>query len=264
MPIISPLRYSGGKSRLYGQIKQYFPHDKEIMIDIFFGGGSIGLNWLQENPKKLLIANDIDENLMAFWYMVKHDLLYFRMYQNLLKITENETLTKEIFNGLDAKENEGTNSPIYYLIRNKCSFNSIGTYSEQAFKQNFNQSTFDRIEKCHKLLERTWINNINYEQWMNELQKEKWLTRAFVYLDPPYLIKSAKHLYKHGKFNHKKLLNILKNAKIQWVLSINDSEEIRTMYCDFNIYEITAVYTMTNAGGNNNKKVKELVITNFK
>jgi len=42
--LISPLRYSGGKSRLYKQIKQYFPKDKNIMIDLFFGGGSIGLN----------------------------------------------------------------------------------------------------------------------------------------------------------------------------------------------------------------------------
>lgn len=254
MKNISPLRYSGGKSRLYKQISQYFPKDKNIMLDLFFGGGSVGLNWLTENQNHELIANDIDNNLINFWETVKNKVNHLLFWKELIN---DESLTKHIFN----------NSKLYpswisFLVKNKCSFNGLnekGTWSNRAFKENFNQSTFTRLSKCSNLIQRTIFYNYDYRTLIPILNKE-----IFIYLDPPYLIPNVKKLYKHGDFNHNELSEILKNIKTKWVLSINDCSEIRDWYKDFNIYEINITYTSSNTNKNKCKKVKELVITNFK
>lgn len=259
--MISPLRYSGGKSRLYKQIKQYFPKNKNVMIDLFFGGGSVGLNWLLDNEKHYLIINDIDKNLINFWRKV-NELNYDEYWVKFKYLVNDIEKTKYFF------DYANLNTPLYYLIKNKCSYNGIGTFSSKAFEQNFTKTTFDRINKCQKLLrEKCWeIKNEDYElifEFYNNLEKVMDISNIFYYLDPPYMVPNAKKLYKHGEFNHELFLYKLKENKFNWVLSYNDCLKIRELYKDFNIYEIDAIYSSTNNNGNKSKKIKELIITNF-
>lgn len=255
--VISPLRYSGGKSRLYKKIKTYFPKNKNVMIDVFFGGGSVGLNWLLEDKRHLLIANDIDYNLMNFWWFVKYSKN--SSWNEFKYLTKSIDDTKKYFYGNDDY------NPISFLIKNKCSFNGLENWSNLAFKQNFNESTFLRIDKCNILLKgRSCIYNEDYKFIFNLLNNDiDKMYNSFFYFDPPYLIKNAKKLYKCGNFDHYKFKEIIEKSNLYWVLSINDCDEIRKIYKNFNIYEIDAVYTSSNNKRNKCKIVKELVITNF-
>ena len=40
----TPLNYTGNKFRLLEQLHQYFPKKIDIMVDLFCGGATVGLN----------------------------------------------------------------------------------------------------------------------------------------------------------------------------------------------------------------------------
>ncbi len=80
---------------------------------------------------------------------------------------------------------------------------------------------------------------------------------VFCYLDPPYLIKSSLYGKKgnaHKDFDHEALAAILLKRK-NWVLSYNDSEEIRDLYKGFRIIIPEWKYGMSS-----NKMSKEILI----
>ena len=50
----SALNYTGSKYRLLGQIMPFLPKNNDIFIDLFCGGGSVGIN----ASAKKIILND--------------------------------------------------------------------------------------------------------------------------------------------------------------------------------------------------------------
>lgn len=42
--IKSPLNYTGGKGKLLSQILPLFPKNIDILVDLFCGGGNLGIN----------------------------------------------------------------------------------------------------------------------------------------------------------------------------------------------------------------------------
>ena len=83
---------------------------------------------------------------------------------------------------------------------------------------------------------------------------------AFLYLDPPYMLEEGKNrLYgdkgdTHVDFDHGGLHKIL-TKRNRWVMSYNDSEEIREMYKNYEIREAEWAYGM-----NKSKKSSEIII----
>ena len=54
--IKSPLNYTGNKFRILSQIKPYFPEKVNVMVDLFCGGATVGLN--TECSKVIFIDSD--------------------------------------------------------------------------------------------------------------------------------------------------------------------------------------------------------------
>jgi DNA adenine methylase len=84
--------------------------------------------------------------------------------------------------------------------------------------------------------------------------------KAFLYLDPPYMLKGSQNsLYGvdgnlHDSFDHEKLHSLL-TRRGRWVMSYNDSKEIREMYKNYEIHEAEWAYGM-----NKTKKSSEIII----
>ena len=84
------------------------------------------------------------------------------------------------------------------------------------------------------------------------------------YLDPPYWI-DGKEFYQHNFFpeDHERLRVILGKIKGKFVLSYNDTKEIRSMYRGFKIVATSPVhYSMNNKRAQPRKK-PELLIRKF-
>lgn len=73
----SPFNYTGGKQRLLGQIHPHFPLGTTTFVDLFCGGGSVGLN----APAQQVVLNDTSAPLM-------------RLYETLRAVPPEQTLAR--------------------------------------------------------------------------------------------------------------------------------------------------------------------------
>ena len=89
---ISPLRYPGGKAKVYKQIVDLLEKNNKIettYIEPFAGGCGLALMLLKNNIVSNLILNDIDKSIYCFWKSV------LKYNSELCQMVDSATLTLE-------------------------------------------------------------------------------------------------------------------------------------------------------------------------
>lgn len=276
---MSFFRYPGGKSKLRNQIatrlNTFIDDNKLEYREPFFGGGSIGLKVLEDNPliEKLYI-NDKDLGISHLWTAVIK-------YPDLLKLlVENfvPSINKfdEFKNALTAEKqpNPKTGKEIaeygfMKLAIHQISYSGLGTMSGGPLggrkKGNIaGRGSTDEVKYpidcrwspkyiCKKIdhlytklftmsIKNNICNNFDFADVINDNENN-----AVIYLDPPYYVK-GNDLYQHGfsSEDHARLAITLKNTHHKWVLSYDDSPEIRKLYQWAVIEEIDSInYSIT-------------------
>ena len=113
MNIPCPFNYIGGKFKLLEQIQPYFD-DKEVFLDLFAGGGNVGIN----SSSSKVIFNDSNEKLI--------DLIEF------IKVTDTDVLLKQIDNIID--EYSLSNTSLYGYSYYDCnSSRGLADYNKEKF-----------------------------------------------------------------------------------------------------------------------------------
>ena len=84
---------------------------------------------------------------------------------------------------------------------------------------------------------------------------------TFFFLDPPY-IDTTGYKDKFTIEDHKKLRDELKNIKGKFLLTINDCDESRKIYKDFNIEEVDVSYSVSRERSAR-KRYGELIVRNY-
>jgi DNA adenine methylase len=82
---------------------------------------------------------------------------------------------------------------------------------------------------------------------------------TFFYLDPPYF-GLPYYKFNFTESDYVELANILKTLKGKFLLSLNDTPEVRRIFSDFKIKGFSFSYSAQNKGG---KKHKEVLISNY-
>ena len=89
----------------------------------------------------------------------------------------------------------------------------------------------------------------------------------FIFLDPPYdTTFSSYDMNIFGEKEHIRLRDCLLKTKTKWMIVIKETEFIKELYCDIENIFIKSYdneYSV-NIKNRNNKKVKHLIITNYK
>ena len=89
----SPLKWIGGKSKLFGSISQHYPSEINNYHELFVGGGSalIGLlDMVKRSKIKIngkIYAYDSNEVLIAYYKFLQKD--YQTLYTKVLKLKNN-------------------------------------------------------------------------------------------------------------------------------------------------------------------------------
>ena len=271
----SPLRYPGGKTRACKIIndvllKSFDISRKKKLISPFFGGGSFEF-FLQNKYNLDIIANDKFIPLYTFWNTCKQTLKKIQMIEKLYKAHDNvdkkyfKKCREEILNITDDIE-----IATKYFIINRCSFSGAtmsGGFSLEASKKRFTESSIERVKKLN--LNKFNIYNEDFSIFIQKQEEEVEKTNkaedVIIFLDPPYLLEEKKNkLYGnngdlHENFNHTKLLNILINCKIDWIMTYNNCPQIKKLYKEFEILECNWSYGM-----NKSKKSSEIIIVSKK
>lgn len=260
--IKTPLNYTGNKSRLLDQILPLFPRKINRFIDLCCGGGSVGLNVL--NNASEVICLDINKEVIT---LLQTLLLYPEkaIINKMESIINEYGLSDSFHNGYDKYKEyiDGNNGLknfnkeaylrlrdyfnnnhmdqytrafylfvlIVYCFNNDIRFNSSGKFNMPIGKTDFNGSIREKLSSFKK-----GTNNKNIKFYLADFSivKEFELTENdFVYVDPPYLITDAVYNETSGwnEDQERKLLetlDFLNSTGVRFALSNVLSKEGRT------------------------------------
>ena len=254
--IKSPLNYTGNKFRILDQIQPYFPKKIDVMVDLFCGGATVGLNtecnkviFIDNEPRiiwllKYLSGCNIDKLLNELFVLIdnyglscsfKNGYKYYR--QQILGGNPNNGLKdynsngfyklRDDYNAILNKNTATANKLLYLLIvygfNNDIRFSKDGKYNLPVGKTDLNNSN---VKKLTEYIER--VKNIQAEFICGDFcsQHIQQIIRKadFVYMDPPYLITDAVYnesnkWREQNEYELIRLMNFLLDNKKNFVLS---------------------------------------------
>ncbi|HLO86944.1 MAG TPA: DNA adenine methylase [Nostocaceae cyanobacterium] len=264
----SPLRYPGGKSKAIKQIVEYLPISFSEFREPFVGGGSVFIYLKQKFPHLKIWINDLNRELFLFWQFAQTDLS--RLVTEVRSFKEKYTDGKLLYSDLtsiDVNKLTDFERAVRFFILNRITFSGTvesGGFSQEAFYKRFTDSSIERLEKLEDILTPdVKITNLDYSHLINADSQD-----AFIFLDPPYLKAQKSKLYGkkgdlHTSFDHQRFADILHNCCHSWLVTYDDSPQIRENFQWANIVDWKLQYGMNNYKQGSAAKGKELFISNY-
>ena len=217
------------------------PH--ETYVEPFCGAATL---FLAKPPSRVEVLNDLDGELVNFWRIVK-----LHSKELVRQLSEN-LISRELFDLQKRAPTFGLTdvqrAARYFYLQRLCYGGRVNarTFSTSRHRPSgWNPSTLpNQFQSLFKRLERTFIEHLDAVECIRRYDSRGTL----FYLNPPYWdIKGYKHNFEPQDFV--RLLEALKGLEGKFILSINDTPEIRRLFGIFTIREITSRYFM----GNTNK-----------
>ncbi|MEH1895895.1 MAG: DNA adenine methylase [Nostoc sp.] len=266
--IKSPLRYPGGKSKAINQIAEYLPESFSEFREPFVGGGSVFIYLRQKFPHVKIWINDLNRELFLFWKLAQSDLaqLVKEIRHIKVKNTDGKLLFIELTSG-DVNKLSDLERAVRFFVLNRITFSGTvesGGFSQEAFHKRFTNSSIERLEKLEGVLsENIQITNLDYSHLLKSVGED-----VFLFLDPPYFSATKSKLYGkdgdlHTSFEHQRFAEFLQQCHHRWLITYDDSSQIRENFQWANISAWELQYGMNNYKQSGAAKGKELFITNY-
>lgn len=255
--VISPLRYPGGKAKLFGFFSDLLIHNNLLgchYCEPYAGGGGLALKLLSAGLVDHVSLNDIDEAVWSFWVSaLNHNEELCELIRKAdLSIAEWHR-QREIWKEKDTRNPLELGYATFYLNRTNRSgiiegAGPIGGYEQKGlWKLNARFDPEKQSASVRALLpfrSRITISKLDAIDFVrNSFNNPHSLT----YLDPPYYVKGSK-LYRNS-YNHHDHLNIADIAKQyrkeNWVISYDAVNPILEMYAEFD----PILYTLNYSAG---------------
>lgn len=296
----SPLNYTGGKSKLFPQIQALIPEKFEVFYDIFSGGANIGIN---VNAKEIYCVDNNEALIKLIQYIQNSS------YHELIQLIDDKINSYQLsntfkngyefyhcnssnglanynkigFKQLKEDYNQTKDNLLFLLLiifgfNNQIRFNKKGEFNLPVGKRDFNAN----LRKKLKLFMEQLSKNITFlcKDFRSLDIKELGHQKAFLYLDPPYILGNASYNENGGwmEADEIDLLNWLEKChdnNIQFALSnvIEHKGKTHKLLLDwclsnsFTIHQLNYHYKNSNyqIHFNENKQyeTKEVLITNY-
>lgn len=252
----SPLRYPGGKYKIYKYISELVKYNNcTNYIEPFGGGSAISIALLLNGVVNKVMINDYDYSVYCFWKSVLHDT------EKFIKLIENTPIDINQWHiQKSIRENLYNVTPLelgfstFFLNRVNRSgiidkagpiggMNQDGNY---LINCRFNKDTL--IKKI-KLISnyRDGIDLTNLDA-MDFIEAEIIKTRnSFTFFDPPYFNKGQglyTSFYTHGDHENlaKTINSLMKNRK--WIVTYDTANEIKDIYKRYEYFTFNLSYTL--------------------
>lgn len=263
----SPLRYPGGKSRAIQRMKYLLPNEFDEYREPFVGGGSFFIYLKQKKPGLKIWINDLNPELYYFWKYAQIDSE--KLAREVLKLKKERRDGQGLFDELlqvDVKKLTEFERAVRFFVLNRITFSGVvesGGYSQHAFSGRFTESSIERVSKLGHILDGVKVTYLDYRELLKNGGKE-----VFTFLDPPYFKATKSKLYGrngvlHTSFDHDEFAKEMKKCKHSWLITYDDSPEIRSNFSFANIYEWELQYGMNNYKQGKAEKGNELFIANY-
>ena len=271
--ILSPLRYPGGKRRLWGYIAEALRLNSivpDLFIEPFAGGASISLQLLKSDLVKTIGLGEKDPLVSAFWQIVFSDAEW------LIGQIRNLEITVEKWEELKRAEPTSVRErALKCLFLNRTSFSGIiapgaGPIGGKSQRSKYGidcrfpiETVIRRIQEAYLLRDRVrFVICADWQETIEGAELSYGQHALFYYLDPPFFHKSHR-LYTEWFTNeeHVRLHDFLSNLDRPWLLSYDDAQLIAEMYSDNGPLTVELLYSA--AGSPRLVRAKELIISNL-
>lgn len=251
------LSWVGGKARLADKIIARIP-DHSCYCEVFAGAAWV----LFKKPEsRAEVLNDINVDLVTLYRVVQHHLEEFVRYFRWVLVSRDE------FKRLHQVA-PGTLTDIqraarfYYLMKSgfssKVGSSTFGVGTDRGPALNLLRIE-EELSAAHLRLARVYIENLPFAELLERYDRP----HTFFYIDPPYYGSEddyGKGLFRRSDFGV--LADLAARLKGRFILSINDTPEIRELFGRFTISRATTWYSLGSA--NKASAVRELLISNFR
>ena len=267
------IKWVGGKRQLLSEIVPMLDSKCSTYIEPFVGGGAVLFSM---QPKKAII-NDYNQELINVYRMVRDNL---DELIEALEIHEEKNSSEYYYEirALDREDNFERMSDVEKAARiiylNKTCYNGLyrvnsagqfnSPYGKYKKPNIVNEPVLRAISKYFNENDIEILNG-DYRHALRNLD-----SKAFVYLDPPYMpISSSSSFtgYTEGGFGYNSQVELknecdrLREQGIRFVQSNSDCEVIRELYKDYNIKTVKAKRSI-NSVANKRGEINEVLIYN--
>jgi len=239
VPQRSPFRYPGGKTWLIPIVRKWLrqPMLKKSLCEPFAGGGIVSLTAAFENLVDNITMIELDEDVAAVWEVIINgntDWLANKIY--------NFDLTHENANKILSKENKTIQEMAFStILKNRIFHGGIITKGSGLIKNGENgkgiksrwypKTLRDRILAINHVKEKIrFLTSDAFSFLENNIEKQN----IFYFIDPPYT-KAGRRLYTHFEIDHDRLFEISSSLKGKFMLTYDDTIEIRKFAEKYNL-----------------------------
>lgn len=252
----SPLRYPGGKYKLYPYVSKLVQENScTTYIEPFCGGAAIALGLLFDGIVKKIIINDYDYTIYCFWDSILHRTDEFvQMIVNTDVTLEEWHTQKLIREKIEDYNRLQIGFSTFFLNRTNRSgiidkagpIGGLQQLGDYPIDCRFNKSRLiEQIRKIAAHRDHIEIYNMEALDFIEEIILKK--RKAFIFFDPPYYGKGPglyTNFYTHG--DHVNLANTilekLKNRR--WIVTYDNVNQIKAMYAKATSIEFKLQYTL--------------------
>lgn len=264
----TPITYYGGKQQLVPTILPMIPTHR-VYVEPYFGGGAV---FFAKKPSYLEVINDINENLMTFYYVVKHNLLFNELYEKVQETLHSEALynrARRIYFRTDPMSDSQVDIAWATWVLTNISYNAtpagrwkwdngsggshIGIVM-QHYRENFTRKLHERLQNV-QISQRDALDVI----------RQRDTSETFFYLDPPYPGCNQKHYKGFSDKNLEELLGLLEGIKGKFLLSnyARDCLMEKAKEHGWNVYLKDMPLSSVNIYGKRMRKT-EVLVCNYK
>lgn len=254
----SPLRYPGGKSKLYPLLeciinKLNYP---VTYIEPFAGGAGLALALLFNHDVENIILNDGDKAIYSVWRGILTETKKFIKLINDTPVTIDEwKKQRDIYLNNNKKYSIELGFATFFLNRTNRSgilkAGPIGGYAQQGKYKidcRFNKKDLiERILEISKMKKHIRIFNYDVRDFVNKVINHT--ENCFVYFDPPYYKKGVE-LYKNyfNDQDHLEISEQIKALNVDWLVTYDNNERIKELYNEYQIRKYVLNYSVANTG----------------
>ena len=240
VPQRSPFRYPGGKTWLIPTVRQWLKQEGKIvkeLIEPFAGGAIVSLTAAFEKMAEHITMVEMDEEIAAVWKVIlkgKNKWLADKIYS--YDLTHANVKAE-----LENPQKELHDIAFCTILKNRVFHGGILAKGSGMIKNGENgkgitsrwypKTLRDRILAINYIKDKIiFISGDAFEVLEQNLNNQS----AYFFIDPPYTI-AGKRLYTHFDIDHETLFELTAQLKGKFMLTYDDTPEIRQLANKYNL-----------------------------
>lgn len=240
VPQRSPFRYPGGKTWLVPSARRWFSqaNEQSELIEPFAGGGIITLTAIAEHYFNHATMVEIDEDMAAAWQTMLSEKDFPWLIDRIGSfVVSAEDINKSCMMASLGIKERGFST----IVRNRTNHGGILAKGSGMIKTGeggkglssrwYPTTLIRRIIEVNRLSDRiSFIHGDAFEI----MKQRKNDANAFFFIDPPYTV-AGRRLYNHYHVDHQHIFELASQMKGHFLLTYDDTEEIRRLADSFGL-----------------------------